>query len=163
MDNEILPTSIVSDSDSAFLSHKFTAYLNKHEINHSTVPVGDHQSLGVIDRFALTIKRIFNKYKIVFKSPNWIDHLNKVVQIYNNTEHSGLNDITPNQANEEKYKEQIRNLNLEKSKNNSVETDLVFGDKVRILLDNNVFKKGSENLWSSKVYTVQSARGKQFI
>ena len=71
------PTVIISDSDSTFLSKQFQKLLEQNNIIHNTVPLGDHHSLGVIDRFALTLKRILSK-------------------------HSGLNNLTPNEAAQKK-------------------------------------------------------------
>jgi hypothetical protein len=52
----------------------------------------------------------------------------------------------------------VQQINALKDKHNDVTTDLVVGDKVRIL-DKKGFGKGSESRWSSEVYTVENARG----
>ena len=56
-----IPTVIISDSDSTFLSKQFQKLLEQNNIIHNTVPIGDRHVLGVIDRFALTLKRILSK------------------------------------------------------------------------------------------------------
>ena len=48
------PYFITSDSDSTFLSGESNKIFHKYDIIHNSVPVGDHASLGVIDRFART-------------------------------------------------------------------------------------------------------------
>ena len=45
------------------------------------VPIGDHHTLGVIDRFALTLKRILTKQREITKSANWINTFDKVIAI----------------------------------------------------------------------------------
>ena len=127
------PTVIISDSDSTFLSKKFQQLLEQYDIIHNTVPVGDHNSLGVIDRFVLTLKRILSKQREITKSADWIDSLDKIISIYNNTMHSGLNTVSPNQAGQKKHKDEILKLNMDKAQSNKIESDLVEGDKVRIL------------------------------
>ena len=97
------------------------------------VPVGDHHTLGVIDRYALTLKRILTKQREITKSANWINTFDKVIAIYNKSGHHSLNGFSPNQASQDKYKQQIINLKIEKSQSNKIISDLSIGDKVRIL------------------------------
>ena len=54
------PILIISDSDSTFLSKKIEEFFDSNNIIHNVVPIDDHHSLGIIDRFALTLKK--NKY-----------------------------------------------------------------------------------------------------
>jgi hypothetical protein len=157
--NDIKPTLIISDSDSSFLSNNFNKFLNKYDILHDTVILNDHHALGVIDRFALTIKTILSKRREYLKDANWKDNLKKVIDKYNNTEHNGILDLTPNEANEKEFYDILREYNLDKSKANNMKSDLEKGDKVRIN-ESKIFKKGSEPQWSSKIYIVESARGK---
>jgi len=117
------PTVIISDSDSTFLSKQFQKLLEQNNIIHNTVPIGDHHSLGVIDRFALTLKRILSKQREITKSPNWFNSLEKVISVYNNTEHSALNNLTPNEASQKKYKDAIVKLNIDKFKVNKIKSD----------------------------------------
>ena len=156
--NEVMPISIVSDSDSTFTAKKFQAFLTKHEINHNIVPVGDHHSLGIIDRFALTLKRILTKHREIKKSFNWVDILTDVLRGYLYTEHTALKGLTPMEALKPENFDRIYQLNYDKSKKVKIVNDLEAGDKVRIS-EKNIFKKGSESQWSSEVYTVESARG----
>ena len=144
------PTVIISDSDSTFLSKKFQQLLEQYDIIHNTVPVGDHNSLGVIDRFALTLKRILSKQREITKSANWVDSIDKIISIYKNTEHSALNNLSPNQAGQTKYKQEIQKLNIDKAQSNKIQSDLLEGDRVRIL-DKKLFKKGSEPQYTIKM------------
>ena len=153
------PIMIISDSDSTFLSRKIEEFFDNNNIIHNVVPVGDHHSLGIIDRFALTLKRILTKQREINKSSNWIDTIDKVIRIYNNTEHRSLNDLSPNEASQKINKKTIVKLNIDKSKSNKIESDLSIGDKVRIL-DKRLFKKGSDPQYSSEIYTVMNVSGK---
>ena len=54
------PILIISDSDSTFLSKKNEEFFDSNNIIHNVVPIDDHHSFGIIDRFALTLKK--NKY-----------------------------------------------------------------------------------------------------
>jgi hypothetical protein len=158
-DNKILPVVITSDTDSTFLSNRVQNLFKKYDIIHNTVPIGDHASLGIIDRFALTLKRILTKQRQVLNTANWIDNLNKIVKSYNNSENRGINDLTPNEANEEKNKNLLYDININKSKKNVIDSDLKKGDKVRLLITK-LFKKGSEERFSKEIYIVDSAIGR---
>ena len=71
-----------------------------------------------------------------------------------------MDDITPEQAiHDEKKRIHVLHLNIQKGERNGFTTDLNAGDKVRVD-DTQMFKKGSENRWSDKIYTVAAAMGK---
>ena len=92
------PYFITSDSDSTFLSGESNKIFHKYDIIHNAVPVGDHASLGVIDRFARTLKTVLHKRFVKYNSTNWVDNLSKIIEQYNNSPHSAINDIKPNEA-----------------------------------------------------------------
>ena len=67
--------------------------------------------------------------------------LDKVSNIYNITEPNRLNNLTPNEASQQKHIDKIVQLNIDKFKVNNIQSDLIVGDKVGIL-DRKLFKKG---------------------
>ena len=99
------------------------------------------------------------KQREITKPANWVDSIDKIISIYNNTEHSALNNLSPNQAGQTKYKQEIQTLNTDKAQCNKIQSDLFEGDRVRIL-DKKLFKKGSEPQYTSEIYTVESVHGK---
>lgn len=155
-----VPDNIMSDSDSTFTSHEFQKLMKEKEITHDMVPVGDHKSLGIVDRFARTLKTKLTKIFIARKETNWIDYIDKVVEKYNNTEHSGIGDIKPIHANEPYYVHLIAAINKEKSLKNERKADLTIGDKVRVVEMDSIFQKGTEGKYSDDVYTVKHVQGK---
>ena len=155
-----VPDNIMSDSDSTFTSHEFQKLMKEKEITHDMVPVGDHKSLGIVDRFARTLKTKLTKIFIARKETNWIDYIDKVVEKYNNTEHSGIGDIKPIHANEPYYVHLIAAINKEKSLKNERKADLTIGDKVRVVEMDSIFQKGTEGKYSDDVYTVKHIQGK---
>ena len=50
-------------------------------------------------------------------------------------------------------------MNIDKSKANKTQSDLIPDDKVRIL-DRKLFKKGSDPQYTSEIYTVENVHGK---
>ena len=83
----------------------------------------------------------------------WINDINKIIDVYNNTPHRGIEYLTPNEASHDKYHEQILSLNLLKNKKNGSASDLLINDKVRIRIGN-IFKKGTEPSFSDEIYDV---------
>ena len=155
-----VPYNIMSDIDSTFTCHEFQKLMKEKEITHDMVPVGDHKSLGIVDRFARTLKTKLTKIFIARKETNWIDYIDKVVEKYNNTEHSGIGDIKPIHANEPYYVHLIAAINKEKSLKNERKADLTIGDKVRVVEMDSIFQKGTEGKYSDDVYTVKHVQGK---
>lgn len=157
--NKLQPNSIMSDSDSSFLGSKFQTLLDKNNIHHDTVIIDDHHALGIIDRFARTLKTIFTRIFLRNKTKNWIDDLDNVISAYNKTPHSSLNNIAPRDASEQDNQDIIFKINQEKNKKNTHESDLSKNDLVRIKITG-LFKKGTDPTFSDEVYKVISAKGK---
>ena len=154
------PYIITSDSDTSFTSKETQKLFNQNEIVHNTVPVGDHHSLGIIDRFARTLKTILHKRFIKYDSLNWVDILPKIVENYNNSPHSSIDDIKPNEANNPENIARIIDINLKKQEDKSTyKNEFKEGDKVRIKIFSPLSKK-SEGQYSDEIYIVKEVNGK---
>jgi hypothetical protein len=156
----------MSDSDSAFEGdnrdeeQNFQKVLSDNNALLEPVKLNDHNALGVIDVFAKNLKWVLSKEFLKNKSTEWVSILPKIIEQYNNTTHTSLDNITPNQAiSDSKKRMHVMHLNIQKAKENGFVTDLKPGDKVRID-DTAMFKKGTESRWSDEVHVVQSASGK---
>ena len=53
-----VPFSIISDHDSSLLSSEFQKLILQHNIVYNVNTLHDHKALGIIDRFAETLKQI---------------------------------------------------------------------------------------------------------
>jgi len=84
------PEIIMSDQGSEFISLSFGNLMKENNITHELRPVGDHKSLGVIDRFVRTLRELINKYLTSRKTNKYIDVLKDLVYNYNNSYHSGI-------------------------------------------------------------------------
>ena len=157
-----IPLKIVSDSDSVFTSKDFKRLMAEHDIIHETVPINDHPSLGVIDRFARTLKQRITDLFIGSDSTNWIDNLDEIIDDYNNTKNRGILNIKPKHANKPENIPLLVHLNHLKSLKNNTVSDLNIGDKVRIYIKT-LLQKGTEPTYSNEVYTVEHIRGKTII
>ena len=104
---------------------KFQKVLSSNSAVLEPVKLNDHQALGVIDVFAKNLKRILSKEFLEQKNTKWTDILPEIIERYNNTPHSSLDDITPNQAiSDPKKRQHIMHLNMLKALENGFVTDL---------------------------------------
>jgi len=153
---------ITSDNDSTFLSSEFQKVLDKHEIVLKTVAVNDHHALGIVDRFARTLKTILHKRFVKYHSTNWIDHLDSIIKKYNNSPHSSIDDIKPIEADNKFNIPIIFEINeikkLEQNDSTYDKSKFQIDDKVRIELQG--FQKKSEGKYSNEIYKVKEINGK---
>jgi hypothetical protein len=152
------PDVIMSDNESAYKSDTFQEFLSKHHIALDMNVVNDHNALGIIDNMAKRLKKTLGIYRQKFDNPRWLDYIDKIVKNYNNSEHSAIDNITPNDAYTGKYDDQIFGINLEKASHNKTVSDLSIGDKVRVKIDN-IFKKSDTPNWTTEIYTVKKVKG----
>jgi hypothetical protein len=89
------PTILMSDNDGTFTNDTFQFILEKNKIIHQPNIIDDHHALGLIDRFARTIKTIFTRLFVQTNSTNWIDHIDEIVKNYNNSGHTAIDNIKP--------------------------------------------------------------------
>jgi hypothetical protein len=158
------PYIIICDSDSTFLSNEFDKVLDKNKIALNPVSLNDHHSLGIIDRFARTIKTILHKRFIKYSDKNWVDYLPKIIQNYNNSPHSALDDIKPNEATDPVNAAIIYEINLLKSKVKTTYKNTMYkiGDFVRIK-ETNIFNKKSEGTYKDEIHEIKNVNGKNII
>lgn len=156
------PHIITSDSDSAFMSDEVQKFLNNKKIIHDVVIAReDHHSLGIIDRFALTIKTIINKSFIINDNTNWINHIEDIIKNYNNTPHSSLDGLTPNEAQHDTQIIPVINK-LKHDGKASSESKFKEGDTVRYKI-NKTFRKGTEPKFSDEILIVEKVNGRRIL
>jgi len=125
----VKPRSILSDHEAGFLIDPFQKLLNKYNIALSVNSLHDHHALGIIDNFARRLKFILTTYFLNNKTTKWTDRLADIIRVYNNSEHSAINNYKPKEG--DKHEEEILQLNLDKNFQNTTVSDLHVGDKVR--------------------------------
>ena len=80
------------------------------------------------------------------------------IRVYNYSEHSSINNYKPTDVH--KHKEEVLQLNLEKSLHNKTVSDLQPGDKVRkFIITHAKIEGGTDPRYSDAVFTVVSAHG----
>ena len=149
---------IITDSGKEFLNRDVHDLLKEYNIIHDTVEVGDHHALGIIDRFSRTIKEMIFKDFTEHNTTVWFEKLQEYMTAYNNSPHRGILNLIPEEAQLPQNESKIYDLNIEK------EDDLIqdifnIGDTVRKRLKRPMFTKGYKQIWSSRVYTIESIDG----
>ena len=154
----VKPRSIISDHEAGFLIDPFQKLINKYNIALNVNALHNHHALGIIDNFAKRLKTILTTYFLKNKTTKWTDQLQNIIRVYNNSEHSSINNFKPNDV--EKHKEEVLQLNLDKNIHNKTVSDLAVGDKVRkYIITHAKIEKGTDPRYSDAVFTVVSATG----
>ena len=142
--------SITSDNGSEFVGVQ--TWCADNNIEQWFNEVGDHHTMGLIERFNRTLRNILEKYFSAYHHHKWINILDDVITNYNNTKHRTIG-CTPNEF---EYGESVgREHNEELMANDGINA----GDKVRIALEKGVFVKGAIQKWSTEVYEVLERTG----
>jgi hypothetical protein len=158
---EVTPNAVYHDSGHEFKG-VFLKYLNDNQIVDLKANIGDHNSLGIIDRFSRTLKTMIAKYMTAQNTAIYYDKVNDLIQAYNNTPHSALGDIAPYSVmNSIEYYRQVQMINMEKLKfnqsiNKTLSHNMKVGDTVRIKLKKKLFQKGYEVNYSPQTYRIAS-------
>jgi transposase InsO family protein len=159
------PKMILSDQGSEFKGATAT-WMKKHDIIHRTAEVGDHNRLGIVDRFSGVVKNWIAKLMTHTRSKTYIDALPELVENYNDAPHSSLDGMTPNEAwkfptaARENHYERIQKALAKKSKSKGA---IQVGDYVRVLKLKNVFDKGYHVKYSLGTHKVIEIKGLNYI
>ena len=150
------PTQMTSDQDPAYLSHSVIDFMKENHIDYRTTEDNNHNILGIINRFILTLRNLNQERDFTKKS------MSRLIDLYNNTEHSSTG-IKPNDFTAEdeiKYIDKMNELT-----NTIKERDgfrLKPGTKVRIINDTSTIGKKRSNL-SKDYYQIVSADGNAYL
>ena len=114
--------------------------------------------MGIIDRFSRTIKEQIFKDFTGNNNVIWHDKLPDYMHDYNNSPHKRILNLSPEEAQSDQHQEDLFNLNLEKDddlKQNIFE----IGNTVRKSLKKHLITKGYKQIWSNRVYIIESIDG----
>ena len=142
------PNIIISDNESSFMSSIIQSLFKTHSIKHITCEPGDHKVLGVIDRVCRTIKVKIVKYMTQNNTTKYIPHLTEIIESYNDSPHSALGNLTPNEATADENFQRVFDLNLEKGKDNGDFNQFDVGDTVRVRNKKKKFERAYDEKYS---------------
>ena len=101
------------------------------------------------------MKSRIQKYFIRYKTKRWIDILQNIVDDYNKTPHSAHGFAPQDVGSENRdtvYKKLYPSLNLR------TVCKLSVGDKVRKILEKDIFEKGYQASWSEEIYIISKVK-----
>lgn len=156
-----IPKIILSDQGSEFKGAT-AKFMDKNNIIHKMAEVGDHNRLGLVDRFSGVVKGWIAKFMTYHQSKRYVDDLPDMVKQYNNSPHSSLGGLTPTEA--WKYPSAARDYHYEKivkglSKHGKSKGAIAVGDWVRIMKLRDVFHKGYKVRFSLTPHRVVKING----
>lgn len=157
-DNQTIP-KIISTDDGSEWKAQVAKLMKDKDIYHRIANVGDHNRLGIVDRFSQTIKNILYKHMTAENSTKWIDSLPKFIEKYNHTPHSTLCDMNPATAVKRPIAATKCHLERLTGVNQYQVGKINVGDLVRIKLKQATFSRGYEIRWSAKQYKVIAIEG----
>lgn len=135
---------IITDIGREFLNDTVQSFFKGKKIDHfNNNEVGDHNTMGKIERFNRTLKQRLIK---IDKSLT-TKLLSDVIKNYNSTYHSAIN-ATPNQM---KGKVMEEGIEYNQELNRDVSNEFNIGDSVMYKLKKGVFDKESVK-WSKTIY-----------
>jgi hypothetical protein len=149
-----------SDLEAAFLSAKFQALLKEHKIVHwQHDPIENKRNMSIVERFNKTIRTVIQKYFYVRGTKNWVKVLPDLMNNYNTTEHSTIQQEPKDMFTDTKKDPSYKS----KQKVKVPVFTLMVGDKVRVLKRYSTFtKKTDVKNWTKNIYTITKIDGQTF-
>lgn len=164
------PSIIQSDKGSEW-KESVAKFFKENTILVKQAEVGDHNSLGVVDSASRLVKNWIHKHITFHQNERFIDDLPRFVKAYNNTKHSVLDGLSPNQA--VKFPTEVRrshflrvtSLGESKPRRKRVKKMKKFaiGDYVRVLRSKSVFQRGYEVKYSLTVHKIEEIHGLNYV
>lgn len=150
---------IRSDNGSEFTNKNFQKVLNKYDIKQILSSAYTPQSNGGIERFNGSLKQLIFKSLYSNDSKDWVSILPTLVENYNNSKHSTIDD-TPNNVSKQSDEDHEKTNEKIKDKVQNLENENVRfqkGDIVRVYLNKAPDKEVGESekqIWSKTRYKV---------
>lgn len=151
------PEKLQTDKGNEFYNKNFKALLKKYNIRlYSTE---SDKKAAIAERCIKELKKLIYRYMTEYQTNRYIDRLQDLVETYNSTYHSAIG-MAPKKVDDQTTGVVLQKLyghlwakDQEKPKN-------VFqpGDKVRISVSNDLFRKGYKGYWSNEVFIIHQVR-----
>ena len=152
------PCRLRTDAAKDFTSKVFQEYLKSKDIAHFTTH--SEKQANYVERFIKTIKSRIWRHIRAQNSRRYIDVLQKLVDSYNKSWHTGIlsEPINVNKENENRLWWQMywpKDLRIKKqSKNKKVKFLFKVGDKVRISHLRSAFQREYDIKWSGEIFKI---------
>jgi hypothetical protein len=150
------PTVLTTDNEAAIAGKTIQQLMERNKVISDMVEVGDHKALSVIDRAVQTVKNAILKYMKVEDTPKYHKHLPEIIEAYNESPHSGILEIAPNDADRKENVIALQILNHKKDKQNRKHhIEFKPGDTVRVAVKRGPFARSYDEKYSDAQHTVE--------
>ena len=155
----VVPENIMCDKGSEFISKEFKTLIKNNNVNLKYTNVKDYNREGCINRFIQTIRSRINKYLTAYGTSKYIDVLPKIINNYNNSYNSGIEGI-PSKPDSTHILELMTDRYIK-----ALEEEVKFnvGDRVRYVINSEMFQKGSLPRWSKTIHSISESKPHSYI
>ena len=154
-DFDQFPTHIITDGGLEFFNSSVQSLFKTYGINHFKIPTRTKWKTSMAERAIQTIKSRLEKIFDKRGNRRWIDVLDDVIANYNKTPHRSIG-MAPLDVNDENRDEVYKRLYPKSGV--TVVCKLKIGDKVRKIIDKELFDKGYTKKWSDEIYKIKKSR-----
>ena len=149
------PINLVTDDGKEFFNQKVNNVFMTYGINHYSTPTKTKMKASLAERAIRTLKSRLQKLYSVRNKNRWIDVIDQIVTNYNNTPHRSIG-MAPIKVTDANRKRVYKRLYPDQSI--TVVCKLKTGDKVRKIIEKDIFEKGYTQNWSTEVFVIESVR-----
>ena len=153
------PKRLQTDEGKEFYNYHVKQVLDKYNIE--LFSIYSQYKCAHVERLNRTIKNKLEKIFTATNSKNWIDHIDDVMQSYNNRYHRAIG-MTPNEVKEgrveEAYDHQYKDWEPGRVHQRRRKIKFPIGTRVRISKKKGTFGRGYEANWSTEEFFVSGVR-----
>ena len=155
-----VPKHLRSDGAKDFTSEHFKENLKSKDIVH--IVTHSEKQANYVERFIKTLKSKIFRYMIEKNSPRYIDILQKIVDSYNRTWHSGIRSepINVTKQNERRlwwqmyWPREKYDKKLKEKKKRGIPYAFKVGDKVRTTYIRKPFQRAYDARWTAEIFKI---------
>ena len=141
---------VQSDKGTEFLNSTFQSMLSRHGIKFYTSENEDLKA-AVVERFNRTLKEKMFRYFTYANTRRYLDVLDDLMHSYNHTHHRSIG-MAPFEVNRDN--EDVVRARLYPLKPKSFKWKYAVGDRVRISMQRQPFRKGYLGQWSEEIFEI---------
>ena len=146
------PNMLQSDKGTEFLNSTFQSMLKRHDMKFYTSENEDIKA-AIVERFNRTLKTKMYRYFTAKNTRRYVDALPDLLHSYNHTHHRSI-DMAPVEVDD--ANEDFVRARLYPSKPKSYKWKYDVGNRVRITMRRQPFKKGYLGQWSDEIFEIDA-------
>jgi len=152
-----IPKRLRTDAAKDFTSDRFQKYVKGRNIVHFVTHT--EKQANYVERFIKTLKSKIYRYMVGKNTPRYIDVLQKIVDSYNKTWHSGIRSepINVNKRNENQLWWQMywpKEPYDKKKKQHEIKYTFKVGDRVRTTYVRRHFQREYDSRWTGEIFKI---------